>query len=150
MDMQMRDTLTGVRSAVDYDAIAALICLEVACHLCRGQDQLAEEILIRLVSLSKSRDDAFRHNQDMQRRLRVDVLESDHVIIFENDFRWNFPCDDFLEECHRIEQLNSAISPPLQIFSRMKQVTSSRSASQARVQILTPRKCLIAGCKPKK
>ena len=111
MDMQMRDTLARVRSAVDYDAIAAFTYPEVACHLRRGQDQLAEQRLIRLVSLSEPRDDAFRHNQDMYRRLRVDVLESDHVIIFENDLRRDFPRDDFLEERHRIEQLNSGYFP---------------------------------------
>src|SRR5262245_40005621 len=125
MDMQMRHTLAAVRSAVDYDAIAAFTYSEIACHLRRGQNQLAEQHLIRLVSRSEPGNDTFRHDQDMYRGLRVDILERDRLIIFENDFRRDFPRDDFLEERHRIEQLNSATSPPLQIFSRMKQVTSS-------------------------
>src|SRR5262245_24939180 len=96
MDVQMRDTLARIRSAVDYNAIAGFTYPEVACHLRCGQDQLAEQRLIRLICLGEPRNDAFRHNQDMYRRLWVDVVESDHVSIFENDLRRDFPRDDFL------------------------------------------------------
>src|SRR3954468_22240647 len=86
----------------------------------------------------------------MNGRLRIHVVERNDVVIFINNFRRNFARGDLLEDCHRIEQFNSAVTGPPQIFSRMKQVTSSRSASQDRDQVLAPRKCLIAGCSPKK
>src|SRR5947207_5778646 len=86
----------------------------------------------------------------MDGRLRIDVVKGEHFVILIDNFRRNLARGDLLENRHRIEQFNSANNGPPEIFSRMKQVTSSRSASQARDQVLEPRSCLIAGCSPKK
>src|SRR6266436_7864602 len=49
------------------------------------------------------------------------------------------------ENFQRTEQSNRAKSGAAVSLSRMKQTISSRSASQARVQVFTPRRCFTQG-----
>src|SRR6478752_5815252 len=86
----------------------------------------------------------------MHRRLRIHIVEGNYVRVFEDNLRRDLVRGDLLENRHRIEQFSSSAPAQLQIFSRTKQVTSSRDASQARDQALAPRRCFIDGCNPKK
>ncbi len=38
----------------------------------------------------------------MHRRLRIDVVKSDRILILPNDFCWDLSCDDFFENGHDI------------------------------------------------
>jgi hypothetical protein len=37
--------------------------------------------------------------------LRINVVKSDGVIIFPDNFRWNLPSDDFFENGHDVKWL---------------------------------------------
>ena len=43
---------------------------------------------------------SLRNNQDMDRRLRVNVAKRNQVFFFQHNFSWNFTGDDFLENRH--------------------------------------------------
>src|SRR6266480_6181157 len=97
----------------------------------------------------------------MDRRLRIDIVKSDRVVVFPNDFRRNLARDDFLEDRHGKSEVRSQrpgisnhrsehFRRSLVVVvsrSRMKQTISSRKESQARVQTRVQRKCFTHGCK---
>src|SRR2546427_6781122 len=116
----------------------------------------------------------------MHRRLRVNVVKNDCVVILPENFRWDLSCDDFFKNGHdvsgwsvgccksaqsdansnakaaavslgwptfqRSEQSNRGESLAVVSLSRTKQTISWRSASQARVHVLTPRRCFTQDC----
>src|ERR671934_2844634 len=98
--MQMRYTFASIRSTVDDDTIAALLNSEFARQLTGHEQQLAKCCTISLGCHRQPRDDAFRHDEHVYRRLRVDVLKRDRLIIFPDDFRRNFARDDSLKNGH--------------------------------------------------
>jgi len=38
----------------------------------------------------------------MHRRLRIDIVKSDRILILPNDFCWDLSCDNFFENGHDI------------------------------------------------
>ncbi len=88
MHMQMRHAFTCVRSAVDHDSIAAGE-FQLLRHVARNQKQFAEQRGVLIGRVRKTRNGFFRHDQDMHRRLGIDVVKRNRVLIFPNDFGRN-------------------------------------------------------------
>src|SRR6266705_6134171 len=96
----------------------------------------------------------------MDRGLRIYIMKSDRIVIFPNNFRRNLTRDNFFEDRHGKSEVRSQrsgisnqrsehFSRSLVVDvsrSRMKQTSSSRKASQARVQTRVQRKCFTHAC----
>src|SRR5437588_704756 len=102
----------------------------------------------------QTRNDFFRNDQHMHRRLRIHIMERNCVVIFPDDLGRNFASNYFLENGHGKsevrDQRNEHFKRSLVVTvsrSRMKQTISSRKESQARVQTLVQRRCFTHGCK---
>jgi hypothetical protein len=64
----------------------------------RPPHQLANELIVFDGELIKRGDVALRHHQHVSRRLRVDVVERQHPIVFVHDRTWDLPVDDLAEK----------------------------------------------------
>lgn len=95
--MEMVYGLSPVRTCVDDQAVAVVEVLrtgDVACF----REQCAEETSVLGESMRVRADVAFRDDEDVDRRLRVDVGKSEDVVRFVETFRWNSARDDLAEE----------------------------------------------------
>ena len=97
--MQMWHTFACIGTAVDDDAKTGLQ-LKFLCQLARCQQQFAEELSIPRRSVRQPWNDSLGHDQNVDRRLRIDVTKRKDIVIFENDFGGNLSGDDFFENRH--------------------------------------------------
>ena len=65
-----------------------------------GKQQPTEYFCVVSTRFTDARDNLFRHDQDMDRRLRVYVVEGDQIGVFMHNLRWNLPVNYLLEDCH--------------------------------------------------
>ncbi len=95
--MQVRDRLARVRAVVDHEA-EAVGELEFFCDQLGDVDEVAEDVFVVRSRLGHARNGPLRNDEQMNRRLRLDVVEDDAVFILVLDFRGDFAVDDFLEK----------------------------------------------------
>jgi hypothetical protein len=97
MQMDVKDRLSSITVAVDHRAVAAGVVAPVSRDRCRPARQLAHQRVVCSRHLVERRNVPLRNHHDMQRRLRIDVLERQQVFVFMHTFRGNFSGDDFAE-----------------------------------------------------
>ena len=97
----MRHAFTSVGTAINHDSIAARQ-LQFFCDVACDQKQLAKECAVIIRGVGQTWNDLFGHDQHMHRRLRIDIVKNDGVVILPNDFCWDLSCDDFFENGHDI------------------------------------------------
>ena len=97
MHVQVWDGLGGVRAIVN-DETETPRETEFFCHRARGEEQMAEHGLVGRRGFADARDGLFRNDQEVNGRLRLDVVEDDAEFILVLDLRGDFAVDDFLEE----------------------------------------------------
>ena len=97
--MQMWHAFARIGPAVDDDAKAGFQT-KFFCNFARGQQQFAEQLAVVRARIGQSRNDALRHNQYMDGRLRINVPKCKDFLIFQHDLGRNLTRDDFLEDGH--------------------------------------------------
>ncbi len=90
----MRDGFTAVGTVVDHDPKSRGVQAFGFCHALRHEYQVTEKALVRRGGFGDPRDFLLWDDQEMDRRLRVDVVEGETSVILENDPGGNFAGDD--------------------------------------------------------
>ena len=97
MDVQVVDGLATVFAGVDDQAIAfaeAFVAGDLGC----GPEQAAEQGAVRSLGLRSGGDVPARHDENVHRRLRVQVGEGVGLLIFEDWLGGNLAGDDFTKQ----------------------------------------------------
>lgn len=81
MDMQVKYALSGVRSDICHQPIACPVYLHLPRDVRCGAKQFASQRVVLFLQSVYIGDVLFGDNQDVHRRLRVDVFESVDVFI---------------------------------------------------------------------
>src|SRR5882672_7297819 len=90
-----------------------------------GDDEhLAERRLVAGLRIVERGDVRFGHEQDVHRRLRTDVVEGDHLVVFVDFFRRDLAADDFAKNAIRLVHRFF-----LAAFSSMPEIPSRRFIS---------------------
>lgn len=97
MDVEVRDGLAAVRAVVDDDAVSAFREAEVGGDLRGGEQQVAEDGLIRRFRLSDTGDGFDGHDQDVDGSLRGNVTEGEAMLVAVNHIGGDLPVADFFE-----------------------------------------------------
>src|SRR5215469_14455481 len=97
MDVQMRNGLSAVVTAIDHQPETGLAEAEICSDLLSGQQEVTEQGSVPRLSFRNPRNYSFRNHQYMNRRLRIDIVKRQNLVIFEDDFRWDFSSNDFFE-----------------------------------------------------
>ena len=95
--MQVKNRLAGARAGVDDDAESASDC-KLAGKLGGHAVEVADQRLVGGIGLERRRKVFARNDQQMHRRLRVDVVKGEAGIIGIGDFGGDLPVHDFAEE----------------------------------------------------
>ena len=98
VQMDVEHRLTGFGVAVEHGAIPAFRVTLLRGDGRRGPHQLADQRFVSRREVTGRRDVPFRHDQDMQRRLWVDVVERHQVRVLMNLRRRDLPGDNAAEE----------------------------------------------------
>lgn len=95
--MQMRHGLARIRAVVEHQPKSILRETELLRDFCCFDHQVTEHLVIIGVRFSNARDWFLRNDQNVDRRLRFYVVESNDLVVLVNDFCGDFARDDFLE-----------------------------------------------------
>ena len=85
------------------------------------------------LGLGEARDDTLRHDEDMQRGLRIHVVKGEEIVRLGNDASRDFAGGDFFKDGHAREKAISFLAAAVPVCSRVKVTISSRNASQSRL-----------------
>ena len=100
MDVQVWHGFACVCSVVDYYPITGLVDASFLRHRLGGKKKLPQESTVIPASLADPRDDPFGDDENMHRRLGVNVVKRDQIIGLMHDAGRNLAGDDFLEDRH--------------------------------------------------
>lgn len=95
--MQVKDGLSSAGANVE-DSAVSLLDLALSGDHGSGQMAAADDFGVTAFRFFQSCKMPFGDNQDVCRRLRVNILKRKNVFIFENFFRWNLAANDATEE----------------------------------------------------
>ena len=96
--MQVRHGLAGIRAVVQHKPEAGLPKAKRAGHLCRLEQQMAEECLVIRPGLVNARDRFARDNQNMRRGSGRDVAKRHNLLVLIHNVGRDFLVADFLEQ----------------------------------------------------
>ena len=102
----MGDALARVRAVVDDEA-EAVGELELFREEMGDEEKMAYYDLIRGGHLADPRDEFLRHDDQVNGRLRLDVVEDDAEFVLVLDLRRDFAVDDFLEKSLHVKVAGS-------------------------------------------
>lgn len=108
MDVQVIDFLSAVLVAVDDEPVAVLGDALVPREVARHGEHVADERLVIVADVVGGRNRLVWHDQDMDRRTRMDVAEGRHAFVPVQDRGRQFARDDALEQCRHPEILTPA------------------------------------------
>jgi len=100
MHVQVRHGFAGMRAIVDHEP-ETFGELHFPSEFSRHQKQVAEERLVGGACSSKPSDQLFRNDQEMHRRLRLNIVNDDAMFVFKFNPGWNLAIDDSLENSFR-------------------------------------------------
>ena len=96
--MKMRDSLSGVRSVIRDDPVAAVMEPVLGGHTRRQRQRVRRDVPIAATDVAQGRDVLSRHDEDMDRRLRVEVVEGDVVLALGDELRSKLAARDAAED----------------------------------------------------
>ena len=99
--MQVKDGLSGAGTNVE-DGAVSLLDLALAGDHGSGEMAAADDFCVTAFRFFQSCKMPFGNNQDVRRRLRINILKREDVFIFENLFRRNLAANDAAEEAIRV------------------------------------------------
>src|SRR5262249_34887446 len=85
---------------IHHEAIPAFSQSQYRRNMRCFQQQMAQQGLVQGLGGADAGDWLLGHNQDMYRRLRVDVMKGQDQVVLISKLRRNLPGNDFFEECH--------------------------------------------------
>ena len=101
MHMQVRHRFAAVLAVVDHDAKATFE-VELLSDHSGGDQQMPKKGGILCLRFGNARNDFFRDDQYMCRRLRINIVDRDTAIVFKFNLGGNLARDNFFEQClHR-------------------------------------------------
>src|SRR4051794_25956046 len=98
MEMDVEDRLAGGLAVVDDDAVAVVFEVQVAGDLRDAVEGQADYARLALIERVERGDVAARDDEDVRRRLRVDVVEGDGDVVLEHLLRGDLAGHDAAEE----------------------------------------------------
>src|SRR5882757_5412917 len=96
MDVEMGNALGGGGAVIDDEA-EALREVELFRDHAGGEDEMAEDGLVGGRGFLDAWDDFFRNDEQVDGRLRLDVVEDDAVLVLVFDLGGDFTVDNALE-----------------------------------------------------
>lgn len=96
--MDVKDALSGPDAAVDRDAEAALRYPMLFGQSIGNAEHLPDQLVIFNRRIEERGDVLTRHDQEMDRRSRIDVLESDDTAVLIDEFALNLAFDNPAEQ----------------------------------------------------
>ena len=90
--------LTAVLAVVDNQPVAAFVQPQFAGNFGGFEQEMPEQRLVFGLGLGNARDGLFGNDQNMLRRLGVNVANREHQVVFVNNRRRNFAGDDFFKQ----------------------------------------------------
>ena len=97
--MQMGHGFARVRTVVEYEPVAALFEPKLFRNLSGFEHQVSEDFVILGPGFGDARNGFPGNDQNVGRRLRLDVPEGTDQIVLINNVCWNLTGDNFLEKC---------------------------------------------------
>lgn len=95
--MEVRDGFAGVRAVVHHEA-EAFGEVEFFCDDACDKEKVPEGGLVGGGGFGDARDQPFRDDEEMDGRLRINVVEHDAVLVLVFDLRGDFAVDDALKD----------------------------------------------------
>ena len=108
--VQVRHRLAGIRTVVQDQPKARLCESLPARNLSRLQEQVTQHFLVLRCGIGDPRDGLPGHDEDVDRRAWLDILESDHVLVFVNELGRNLAIRNFLKQCFDRETVACCLS----------------------------------------
>lgn len=93
----MKNRLAGVGLAVEHKACARFLETEFFRDALGLEHHFADEFAIFGLHVHDGCDVALRHHEEVDRGLRGDVVEGEHVVVFVNFLGRDFSLDYFAE-----------------------------------------------------
>jgi hypothetical protein len=100
MDVQMRHAFTCIAPVIDDQSVSALQYSELRRDLFASEEHAPEKVRVRLSGLGNSWDAALWDNEDVNRRLWLDVVESDKISVLVDDICGDLARCDLFENSH--------------------------------------------------
>ena len=97
VEVQVRDGFAGVRAVVEDEAVAVFEA-ELFGDFCGFQEQMSEDGVVCRFCFSDARDGLLRYDENMDRCLGFDVVESDDPVVLVNDGGRDFACYNFFKQ----------------------------------------------------
>ena len=95
----MWHAFAGVRAVVENEPETFFVQPKFARDFTCFQEQMAQHLMILRLGLGNSRDWFLGDDEYVCGRLRVDVIEGQHQVVFINDVRWNFTGENLRKDC---------------------------------------------------
>ena len=106
----MVNCLSTVRPGIDDSAITLTQSL-CSCDFSCGPVKMAEQLRVRFLRIGDGRDMLSRHDEYMDRCLRLHIREGIAVIVLIDCFRWNASLDDLAEyAAHDSESIGGKVA----------------------------------------
>ena len=94
----MENRLAGITAVVDDHPVAALIKPLFGSYGLGNKEQVPDYFTVRDNKTVDVGDMFFRHNEHMDRRLRIDVLKGDRVLVLVDDLCGDLFFDDLAKQ----------------------------------------------------
>ena len=98
MEMKMKYALAAMYPGIDDKAISGIGNLLLFCDRITGQQQTSKQRDVRILKLGNRGHMLSWNDQRMRRRLRFDVVECNHQLVFIDERCGNGSCGNFAKE----------------------------------------------------
>ena len=96
--MDVVDSLATMLAVVHNKTEAAFLYTELCRDLVCCHDELPEKSFVLRFCCRDTRDAPLRDDENVDRRLRADVVEGKHIVVLVHLVAWDFPADDLPED----------------------------------------------------
>ena len=90
MKVKVKNRLTGLGVDIDHRAVAGPGNSRIGGKLARNLEQVSHKGTVIGTNIIKRGDMFLWTDEDMNGRLRIDVVEREDSVVFENHLRWQF------------------------------------------------------------
>ena len=96
--MEVGHGFAAVRTVVDDQSIAGLFQAQLRGDVSGSEQQMADDAVVFDSGFGDAGNRFLRDDQRVDGRLRFDVAEGQHQVVFVNDVGWNLTLDNLLED----------------------------------------------------